>query len=419
MKLTTTSLRNITLPPGVTDKVYFDEDLPGFGLRVRASGVHSWMIQYAVAGRSRRIVLGLASALDANKARSTAKDLLAQVRLGRDPAAEKDQARARAAESFGAFLPRYLARQKARLKLRSYEATERHLTARAKALHGHPVESITRRTIAGVLDQIEKKNGPVSRNRVRASLSTYFTWLAREGYIETNPVTFTNQADENGGRQRVLADAELRAIWIALDNGSPRSPDYPVILKLLMLTGARRNEIADLTWDEVDLDAALITLPSARTKNKREHVIPLSEPALAILRARPRRTMPDGAPRLHVFGHRSLDRGFQGWNPAKRELDARIAKAGHPVPDWTLHDFRRSLSTALHERFGVPPHVVEVMLGHVGGHKGGVAGVYNKAIYLDERRRALERWGAHIMGLVTGKPVKAKVVKLRRAIAAG
>lgn len=129
--------------------------------------------------------------------------------------------------------------------------------------------------------------------------------------------------------------------------------------------------------------------------------------------------MVDGTPREHVFGHRGTERGFQGWNPAKRELDARIAKAGHPVPDWTLHDFRRSLSTALHERFGVPPHVVEVMLGHVGGHKGGVAGVYNKAIYLDERRRALERWGAHIMGLVTGKPVKAKVVKLRRAIAAG
>jgi integrase len=417
MKLTTISLRNISLPAGVADKVYFDEDLPGFGLRVRASGVHSWMVQYAIAGRTRRVVLGLASALDASRARATAKDLLARVRLGHDPAAEKELARARAGETFGALLPRFLERQKARLKPRSYQATERHLLAHAKALHGAPVEAIIRRTIATRLSEIAKRNGPTSCNRVRASLSAYFTWLAREGYVETNPVAFTNKAVENTARERVLSDAELRVIWLALANGSPRSPDYPVILKLLMLTGARRNEIADLTWDEVDLDAALITLPPARTKNKREHVIPLSEPALAILRTLPRRTMADGAPREHVFGKGS--RGFQGWNPAKRELDARIAEAGCPVLDWTLHDFRRSLSTALHERFNVPPHVVEAMLGHVGGHKAGVAGVYNKALYLEERRRALEQWGAHIMGL-TGTPAKApKVVKLRRAIAAG
>jgi integrase len=408
-KLTASSIRTLTLPPGVTDKVYFDSDLPGFGLRMRASGSHSWMVQYAVAGKTRRIVLGLASALDANKARATAKDLLLQVRLGRDPAGEKEQAKARLAESFAALLPRFLKRQHTRLKPRSYQETERHLQMHAKALHGRPIEAIDRRAIAGLLAEIAETRGPAAANRVRASLSAYLMWAAREGYIDSNPVAFTNQAVEKGARTRVLADDELRTIWLALEDDQ-----YGAILKLLMLTGARRNEISDLTWSEIELDDATITLPPARTKNKRPHVIPLSEPAHAILAAQPRRVNADGSERDQVFGLRSRKGGLQDWSGQKKRLDARItaARAGKPL-DWTLHDFRRSISTALHERFGVPPHVVEVILAHVSGHKAGVAGTYNQAIYLDDRRRALERWGTHVMATVTGKSATARIVPLR------
>src|SRR5215831_13068378 len=406
VKLTAANISTLQLPPGIIDRVYFDDDLPGFGLRVRASGVHSWMVQYAIAGRTRRVVLGLLSALDPGKARATAKNLLAQVRLGHDPAAEKELARARAGETFGALLPRFLEHQRKRQKPRSYVETERHLTKHAKVLHGQPIEGITRRTIAGLLGKLETRSGPAARNRIRATLSAFFTWAAREGYIDANPVTFTNKAEEQV-RERVLSDDELGTIWRVLDGVSSQSV---AIIRLLMLTGARRNEITDLRWSEVDLDNALITLPPARTKNKREHLVPLSEPALAILRAQPQRITPDGTPREHIFGV-GAGRGFQDWGGAKKDVEARIAAAGHkPIVNWRLHDFRRSLSTALHDHFGVPPHVVEVMLGHVGGHKGGVAGVYNKALYLEERRRALERWGAHIMGLVTGKPAKAKIV---------
>jgi integrase len=232
-------------------------------------------------------------------------------------------------------------------------------------------------------------------------LSAYCSWLAREGYVDANPVSFTNRAVENGARRHVPSDTDLRAIWLALDDD-----EYGTILKLLLLTSARREEIGDLRWSEINLDA-VITLPPARTKNKREHLIPLSQQAVAILKALPHRTNPDGTPRDHVFGQ-GIDRGFQGWSKSKAELDARITKAHHgkPIKHWTLHDFRRCVSTSLHERFGVPPHVVEVILGHVSGHQSGVAGTYNKAIYLDERRRALERWGAHIIGLATGKPIK-------------
>jgi integrase len=407
---TTTSIRALLtrlspIPAGY-DKVHFDADLPGYGLRVRASGVHSLMVQYAIAGRTRRVVLGPLNRVDPGKAYASARDLLARVRLGHDPASEKELARARAGETFGALLPRFLERQRARLKPRSYIETERHLKVHAKTLHSSPIETVTRRAIAGRLAEIEKHNGPAARNRVRASLSAYFTWAAKEGYVENNPAAFTNKAEEKA-RERVLSDEELRTIWLATDDSQ-----FGAIIKLLMLTGARRSEIGGLTWSEIS--PILLTLPSARTKSGREHLVPLSEPALTILKAQPKRTNPNGTLREHLFGT-IVGCGYQNWSRGKVDLDARIVAANHgKALEWRLHDFRRSVSTSLHDRFGVPPHVVEEILGHVGGHKGGVAGVYNKALYLDERRRALERWGAHIMELVTGKRAKARVVDLRR-----
>jgi integrase len=389
LRLTAQTVRTISLPQGVTDKVFFDSDLPGFGLRVRSTGAKTWMVQYAIAGRTRRIVLGSTAVLDPGKARTTAKDLLAEVRLGGDPAGEKMKARAKAAETVGALLPRFLERQRARLKPRSYDETERHLNVHVKPLHAWPIETIDRRAIAARLAEITKASGPAASNRVRTSLSAFFSWAAREGYVDANPVAFTNKAVENGSRERVLADDELAAIWRAAGDGQ-----YGTIVKLLMLTGARRDEIASLRWSEIDLDGATVTLPPERTKNRREHVIPLSEPALVVLLAGK-----NGYERGLVFGRG--DRGFQDWSGSKADLDVRItaARKGRAL-DWTLHDFRRSLSTALHERFGVAPHVVEAILGHVGVYKAGVRGVYNKALYLDERRRALERWGEHIAALV-------------------
>jgi integrase len=292
------------------------------------------------------------------------------------------------------------------LKPRSFEETERHLLKHAKPLHPWPIESIDRRTIAGRLAEITKASGPAASNRVRTSLSAFFSWLAREGYVDSNPVAYTNKAVENGPRERVPIDDELAVIWRAAGDDQ-----YGAIVKLLMLTGARRDEIGSLCRSEVNFEGAIITLPPARTKNRREHLIPLSEQALAVLKAQTERLGGDGIPRDFVFGFGR--RGYQDWSGSKSDLDARIAHSGKPI-EWVLHDFRRCLSTALHERFGVQPHVVEAILGHVSGHKSGVRGVYNKAQYLDERRRTLERWGAHIEAIVSGEPAKAKVVNFRR-----
>jgi integrase len=273
-------------------------------------------------------------------------------------------------------------------------ANEHNLLIGAKSLHARSLKAIDRRTIAELLSELTDSAGPHAANRVRSTLSAYFSWLIREGLIEVNPVTNTN-INETSSRDRVLTAAELRAIWEAA--GDDR---YGSIIKVLALTGARRDEVGGLLWSEVDLDDALIRLPAERNKNDRPQDIPLSTPALAILRAQPH-NHPE-----FVFG--GVGRGgFNAWSKFKVKLDARLDP---PVADWRLHDFRRTISTAMHDQLGIAPHIVEAVLGHVG-HKAGVAGVYNRARYETDKRNALARWAEYLMAVVGGR--EQTVVSLR------
>jgi integrase len=400
LKLTSAVAKSLTLPPGQLDKTFFDSEVAAFGVRVRAAGSRNWVVQYKVGGKNRRLVLGAVTALDASKARSMAKDVIAAIRLGKDPVADRLDAHAHARETFGLLLARFLARQRTRMKPRSFQETERHLTVQCRLLHARPLVHIDRRAIAVRLGELAESSGPTAANRCRASLSAYFAWLAREGIVEANPVQYTNRAQEVGARTRFLSDDELAKVWRALGDD-----EYSRVVKLLTLTGARREEIGALRWSEVDLDRALVTLSPARTKSRRQFQIPLSSAALDLLKAQPRRTLADGTGRDFVFG--PGNHGWQAWVNSKRDLDARCGVAG-----WVLHDLRRTLSTVAHERLGVLPHIVEALLSHVSGYKRGAAGTYNQAAYLDERRRVLERWSDHIAALVGEKPA-GKVVKLR------
>jgi integrase len=396
MQLTAATIRTLALPAGVSDKTYFDDDLSGFGLRLRAGGAARWIVMYERGGKTKRVTLGTTAQLNSAAARAKARDLLAGIRLGGDPAADKRQAQERAAETFGALLPRYFTFKQAKAKPRSFDEVERHLAKYARSLHARPLTAIDRRAVAGLMSAIASRNGPAAANNMHASLSGYFTWLIREGLMEgANPASYVNKAPQNKGRDRVLTPEEFHTIWNALGDS-----DYSDIVRLLALTAARKTEIGSLTWDEVDLDAAEIRLPAARTKNNRPHVIPLVPQAVAILAGRPR-------DRAVVFGR---GKGFTGWSLAKAALDTRTG----PMAPWVLHDLRRFFSTIAHDQLGIPPHVVEAALGHVSSFRAGVAGVYNKATYLDERRRALEKWAAFIDEIVTGKRSTAKVVRLRK-----
>jgi integrase len=247
-------------------------------------------------------------------------------------------------------------------------------------------------------------------NRVRSSLSGFFSWAIAEGLIDNTPVAWTERREEVS-RARVLTDAELREIWAALKDDA-----YGDILRLLLLTGARREEVGGLRRSELDLARALITLPPERVKNKREHTIALTAPALAILKARAPLIYDDGSSCDLVFGRGK--RGFADWQGSKADLDERIeavrkAAGQAAMPKWVVHDFRRTLSTVMHDRLSIAPHIVEVILNHVG-HKAGVAGTYNRAGYEDAKRVALHKWADHLETVVSGKP-SVVVVKLRSA----
>jgi len=179
MKLTAATVRTLALPAGVTDKIFFDDELPRFGVRMRAGGSRTWIVQYGIGGKERKLPLGPVSALDPSKARALAKDVLARVRLGEDPLALKHEAAARASETLGAQLPRYLAFKRASLRPRSYAQVERHLLVHAKPLHGRPLVSLAsdRRSVAVVLAKVAETSGPVEANMVRSSLSACCRWL--------------------------------------------------------------------------------------------------------------------------------------------------------------------------------------------------------------------------------------------------
>ena len=388
-RLTQSMVDREQLPAGKIDHFLWDSDIPGFGLRIRSGGSRNFVFWYRVGPRRRKMNLGAASATPIAEARKRAGVLHAEVRLGRDPAGERAVSAAKATETVGNTLPRFLARQQARLRPRAYVEVVRHLDVHARQLHPQPLASVTRRDVAAALSVLEGDLSGATVNRVRTSLSSFFTWCIKEGLIDANPAAFTDRRPE-ASRARVLTDDELQTIWHAL-----RDNTYGAIIKLLILTGARRDEIGALRWSEIDLNAATITLPPTRTKNKRTHDVPLSPQALDILASRPRLRMADGSLSDHVFTRSG--RGFLGWSGDKADLDARIViQSRAPSQPWVLHDFRRAISTAMHERLGVDPHIVEAVLGHVG-HRSGTAGVYNRSIYEQQKRAALERWAEHIV----------------------
>jgi integrase len=335
-------------------------------------------------------------------ARNEAKRMLGLIAQKIDPRAPPST------DTFIGIANLYLDRKRLTIRPSSFARIERHLRLYSQPLHHLRLADISRRMIAQRLAEVETNSGSISRNRVRASLSAMFAWAIKEGLVEVNPVTGTGRATENS-RHRTLSPGELAQILKCL----PFTPRYPrahsqsqefgEIVRLLILTGQRREEIGGLRWSEVDLDRQMIVLPPERTKNNQLHELPLSKRAWEIIERRDMMVMmpkieaaitgkPKGEPRGEfVFGRR-----FNSWSWNKSVLDKQVG-----IPPWTIHDIRRSVATLMAE-IGILPHIVEAILNHISGHRAGVAGVYNRAKYQTQMREALEEWGEYVGKLEKG-----------------
>ena len=388
-------LKNATvgsLPAKGSDTLYADDDLPNFYLRIRAGGSRSYVVQWRQNGLQRRVTLGKVGHLTLDEARRRARKMLVNISDGYDPHVAKAKSRIDDKQIFETLAREYLEVRSRDMRARSLEQCRLHLLTYFMPLHKLPLKKLDRATVAAELRTIARDRGPVAADRGRSSLSSFLAWSIGEGILETNVVIGTNRQSKGASRERVLTDAELVAIWNVLPNS-----DFGRILKLLTLTGQRRSEIADLRWAEIEADA--ISLPAARTKNGRAHVVPLSPQARGVLDEVPQR---DG--RQLVFGEGNG--GYSGFAVAKIKLDE-----GCGVTGWVVHDLRRTAATRMAD-LGIAPHIVESVLNHAG-HRAGVSGTYNKSTYAPEKRAALDLWGTHIQMLLA-RAEGANVTLLRK-----
>jgi integrase len=387
----------LRLPEGKTDHYEFDSDCTGLSIRLQGKAKR-WVVWYQADGRRRRATLGPVAGMPLKEARREAQRIVGGARDGKDALAEREAARARSGDTLKVMIDIYLERRaKPRQRPRTYREARYYLTVLWAPLHSLQVSSITRRDVASRLEEIRVGNGPIAANMARAYLRAAFSWAMRAGMAETNPVIGTERPAEVRRRDRVLSPAELATVWKAADG----SGEFGVIVKLLMLTGQRREEVAGMRWSEFDLDRALWILPAERVKNARQHEVPLSRQVLALL---PERR--EG--RAYVFG-RGRTGGFSGFSPAKKRLDVA---AGLEQP-WVIHDLRRSAVTHMAE-IGIAPNVIEAAVNHVSGHRGGIAGVYNLASYRPQKAAALQTYADWLEAVVEGREPDSNVVRLHK-----
>jgi integrase len=398
MRLTTSSIASLTIPASKTDHIEWDDDLPGFGVRIRSSGSKTYLIQTRLRSKAHyRESLGDVRKVTLEDARSVARKLFAQIELGLDPRAERS-ALVAAGEArkhtLAIVAEQYLEARsvgsdgRSPMRTRTLKASRRYFEVHWAPLRQRPIAEIKREDVAKRLREITTQHGRTAAARARGNLSALFSWAMKSEYsVDANPVINThNPVRSDEMRDRVLDDDELRAVWSAT-----RDDDFGRITQLLLLTACRRDEIGSLRWSEVDLGAGRITIAGERTKNGHAHSLLLPAKAVAILREIKRKTGRD-----FVFGGRGG--GYSAWSYSTLHFNARITEQGRALAPWRLHDFRRTVRTRL-PSLGVLPHIAELVLNHIKG-KSKIERVYDHYDYDKEKAEALAKWAKHLIKIV-------------------
>lgn len=387
---TDAEVRRLKPPAGKADHIHWDPGMPGFGVRTRAAKA-VYVVQYRFAGATQRESLGDVRKLSVDEARKIARQFFAKVELGMDPREERRKAEA-AAEAdrltFKVVVDLYLKAKATKLRARTHKIAGVYFRDKWGTFDRKPIGSLDQKTVAQRLREIIDRHGATAAARARGHLSALFTWAMKEGLVDRNPVIATHNPVEGlPARDRVLSDEEVRILWRACQDD-----DWGRIVRLLLLTACRRDEIGRLRWSEVDPENARLLLPAERTKSGRAMEVPLVPTAKAILQAVPRPLK-----REFVFG--AWGEGYGGWSFGMANFRAAIAIAEkRELPHWTLHDLRRTVRTGM-SKLGVQPHIAELVLNHVA-HKSGVVGVYDHHSYQPEIADALARWEKHLLSVV-------------------
>src|SRR5690349_16381664 len=342
------------------------------------------MYRLAGAGsRLRKYTIGPYGRITLPMARAQAQKIFAARLDGRDPAEEKKQSRRRLVvdridDLVERFIQEHVSRVGTRKRLTNLLRRDVIPYWGTKSIH-----EIKKRDVSDLVSLIAERNANASY-RLLKTLKTFFRWCIGRAVIDFSPAEGLSTGYRETSRDRVLTDQELAAVIL----GARQMPHpYGGMVELLALTGQRREEVTQLRWHELDEQARTWTIPGSRTKNKKAHIVHLSEPVWGVIARAPGDDL--------VFGT-SRGKRFQAFAKGKRALDKRCGITG-----WRLHDLRRTIVSGM-ARLGVAPHVADKILNHQGGTISGVAAVYQRHDFLAERKEALDRWGAHVEQIVRG-----------------
>ena len=385
LKLTAVAIEKMPTPDKRRD--IYDSEVPGLVLRLLPSGTKSWSFTYRTRNKAKRLSLGMYPGVSLKLARERGRDARAEVQRGGDPVEDKKiEERERQLYSFESCAKDFI-KKYCKPNLKTWKSVDRALERFAIPEWGdRPAKDIRRRDVVELLDKVASKT-PGQSNHLRAYLSKLFKWLMEREVVETNPVLGVARRHKSKPRSRILDQAEIAAVWRASEK---MGGAFGNCVRFLLTTGVRRDEASYLRWDELEGDFA--SLPASRMKGGRDFKVALSSEAQAIV---------EGMPRLGEYVFTTNGRSpISGWSKAKTKLDTLIEEELEaPIPDWRLHDLRRTLASGL-AMLGYRAEVIKRVLGHAANANDVTEAHYNWHNYDSEASEAVNAWATHVKGLV-------------------